>query len=61
VALSVGSAVSTTEFKDDVDGSPPWGALPTGPVASTTEVEEDIGGRPLVGVIGGFGSIHHRG
>jgi hypothetical protein len=44
-ALSVGSAASTTEVEDDVDGRPP-GALPVGPVASTTEVEDNVDGGP---------------
>jgi hypothetical protein len=42
----VDPAASTTEFENDIDGGPLWGALPVGPIVSTTEVEDDVNGRP---------------
>jgi hypothetical protein len=45
----VGPAASTNEFEEDVDGGPPWEALPACPTLSATEFEDDVDGRTSVG------------
>jgi hypothetical protein len=47
-SLPAGSAASTTNVEDDIDGGP-WGALPVGPATSTTDAEDDFDGRPSGG------------
>jgi hypothetical protein len=46
--LPVGSAASTTEVEEDVDGGT-LGVLPMGLTASTIEVDEDIDDGPPCG------------
>jgi hypothetical protein len=60
-ALSVGLAMSTTEFEDDVDGGPPRRHCRWVQQRPPSSFEDDIDGGALGGATGRFGSVHHQG
>jgi hypothetical protein len=57
--LSVGPTVTTTEFGDDVNGSPPWGRCRWVRQRPPPSLETTSMAGPLGGAVGGSDSGHH--